>query len=247
MAGIDRYSKIFIDRAKELIEEEDLKNSPEYLDVLKNQLLALKGPKQLSRKVTPHDIFFSKLMIGFSEIHNSYYSLLDIQVYIGRFPYAKARVSKTRYLAYHMENYFNEVYILKERLNAYCIAVDRLYKNDQTLKDLKTVMKALSGYVQKSLSGITDVRSRHVHRNRLTDENLDRLSTLELINHGPEKIPVMKTLYESLYRDTRTKYGLTIKQNNEEIRKILDVYFDVIYKVVTNENKQIRFPKLKKV
>lgn len=246
MAGIDRYSKIFIDRANELIKEEDLNNNPEYLDVLKNQLLGLKGAKQLARKATPRDVFFSKLMAGFNEIYDSYYSLLDIQVYIGRFPYAKTRVSKTRYLAYHLENYFNEVYILKERLTSYCTTIARLYRNDQSLKDLKMMMQALSDCLQKSLRGIIDVRSIHVHVNRLTDENLDRLRTLELINHGPEKIPVMQTLYRSAYRDTRMKYGLTIKQNNKAIGIILDSYFDVIYKVVTNEKREIRYPKSKK-
>jgi hypothetical protein len=104
MTSLDRYAEIFIDRAKKLIEEEDLKNNPEYLDVFKNHLLALKGPKQVARKITPHDIFFSKLMVGFNEIYDSYSSLLDIQVYIDRFPYCKTRVSKTRYIAYHMEN-----------------------------------------------------------------------------------------------------------------------------------------------
>ena len=126
MTSLDRYAEIFIARAKKLIEEEDLKNNPEYLDVFKNHLLALKGPKQVARKITPHDIFFSKLMVGFNEIYDSYSSLLDIQVYIDRFPYCKTRVSKTRYIAYHMENYFNEVYILKERLNAYCTINDKL-------------------------------------------------------------------------------------------------------------------------
>jgi hypothetical protein len=246
MTSLDRYAEIFINRAKKLLEEEDLNNNPEYLDVFKNHLLALKGPKQLARKITPHDIFFSKLMVGFNEIYNSYSSLLDIQVYIGRFPYSKTRVSKTRYIAYHMENYFNEVYILKERLNAYCTIIARLYKNDQTLKDLTTIINSLSEYVQKSLKGITDVRGKHIHSNRLKDENLDRLNTLELINHGPKRIPAMKYLYASVYRDTRKKFCLSIKQNNEAIKKILDEYFDVLYKVVTNDKRQIRYPELKK-
>jgi hypothetical protein len=113
-------------------------------------------------------------------------------------------------------------------------------------RSAKMIMQALSDCVQKSLRGIINVRSIHVHVNRLTDENLDRLRTLELINHGPEKIPVMQTLYRSAYRDTRMKYGLTIKQNNKAIGIILDSYFDVIYKVVTNEKREIRYPKSKK-
>jgi hypothetical protein len=214
MTVFDKYSEIFIHRTKELIEKEDLTNNPEYREVLKNQLLGSSGPKRITRKMTPTDIIFSKLFAGFTEIYNSYYSLLDIEVYLHRFPYHKTRVSKTRYLAYHMENYLNEVYILKVRLISYCTIVDRLYRKDQYLKDLKKTMKSLSDIVQKSLKGVIDARGTHVHSTRFTDENLDRLTTLELINHGPNKIPLMKTLYDSAYRNTRKDYSVTIKRKN---------------------------------
>ena len=247
MTAFDKYSEIFIHRTKELIEKEDLVNNPEYHKVLTNQLLGLSGPKRLARKITPSDVFFSKLFAGFTEIHNSYYSLLDIEVYLRRFPYHNTGVSRTRYLAYHMENYLNEVYILKERLISYCTIVGRLYRNDQTLKDLlKTAMKDLSGIVQKSLKGITDVRRTHVHGTRFTDENLDRLSTYEMISHGPNKIPPLKILYNSTYRNTRKEYSVTIKRNNEQIRKILDTYFEVLYAVVSDKKMGIRYPSSKK-
>jgi len=38
------------------------------------------------------------------------------------------------------------------------------------------------------------------------------------------------------------KYRVTIKQNNDEIKKILKGYFDVFYRVVADENRQIRYP-----
>jgi hypothetical protein len=184
-------------------------------------------------------------LAGFREIHNSYYSLLDIEVYIGRFPYGKTSVSKTRYLAYHMENYLNEVYILKERLNFYCTTVGRMYRNDQTLKNVKETMKTLSDCVQKVLKGTTDARGTHVHKNRFTDEDLDRLSSLELANHGPNDIPILKIMYESHYKKTRKKYSLAIKQSNKEIKDLLDGCFEVLYGVVADENRQIRYPKAK--
>jgi hypothetical protein len=245
MTGFHKYSEIFIHRAKELLEKEDLKNNPEYHEVLKNHLFGLKGPKQLDRKLTPSDVFFSKLATGFREIYDSYYSLLDIEVYIRRFPYPNTKVSKTRYLAYHMENYLNEVYMLKERLISYCTVVGRLYRNDHTLRDPKKAMKDLSGIVQKSLKAITDTRGTHVHSARLTDEDLDRLSSLGLINRAPNEIPLLKTVYESAFRNTRKKYGVAIKRNNEEIRKILNAYFEVIYAIVADEKGDVRYPHLK--
>ena len=245
MTSFDKYSEIFTHRARELFEKEDLKNNPEYRETLLNRLLGLSGPKRISRNMTPFDVFFSKLFAGFNEIYSSYYSLLDIEVYLRRFPYPNTKISKTRYLAYHMENYLNEVYILKERLSSYCTVVGRLYRNDQTVKDLKGAVRDLSGIVQKSLKGITNTRDIHVHSSRFTDEDLDRLSSIELINRGPNEIPPLKTVYKVAFRNTRKKYGVAIKRNNEEIRKILDAYFEVLYAVVANRKGGVRYPRLK--
>lgn len=241
MSAFDKYSEIFINRAKKLMEEEDLVNSPEYREVLTNQLLGRPGPKRRNRKMTPTDILFSKLFDGFTEIHKSYYSLLDIEVYLSRFPYPKTKVSKTRYLSYHMENYLNEVYILKVRLISYCTVIGRLYRNDSTFTNLKATMNAISEVVQNSLKGVIETRGRHVHKTRFTDEKLDRLTSLELVNFGPHKVPLFKTLYDSAYKTTRKGYAVTIKNNNEEIRKILDVCFEVIYGVVADEKGNIRY------
>jgi hypothetical protein len=245
MTGFDKYFEIFGNRVKELLKEEGLTKNPEYHKVFMNQLLGLKGPKQLDRKVTPHDACFSKLFVGFKEISDSYYSLLDIEIYVGRFPYGKSRVSKTRYLAYHMENYLNEVYILKERMKSYFTIVGRLYRNDQTLKEVKKTMNTLSDLVQSALKGITYTRSTHVHSNRFTDENLDRLRSLELVNHGSNQIPVLRILYDSAYRNTRRKYIQTLKHNNEELKRMLDACCDVLYGIVADENGQIRYPESK--
>lgn len=242
MNGFDKYSKIFVGRAKELLDKENLRNNPEYQEVLMNKLLGLDGPKRMSRKIVSSDVFFGKLMAGFTEIYSSYFSLLDIEVYLRRFPYPNTRVSKTRYLAYHMENYLNEVYILKERLSSYCTVVTRLYRNDHTLNDPKDTLKHLSDIVQKSMKAITETRGAHVHSTRFTDEDLDRLTSLELVNKGPNQIPPLKTVYESTFRNARRKYCRAVKQNNEEIKKIIDAYFEVLYSVVTDGKGGVRYP-----
>ena len=56
---------------------------------------------------------------------------------MGRFPYSNTRVSKTRYLVYHMENYLNEVYILEQRLKSYFTIVGRLYRKDRRHQDIR--------------------------------------------------------------------------------------------------------------
>ncbi len=114
MNGIEKYSEIFIDQIRKLIKEP--RNALELQEIIKNNLFGLNGPKQTNRAQTPSEIFFYKLYNGFSEIYDSYGCLLDIETYTGRFPYGRTRISKIRYLAYHMENHLHEIYILKERL-----------------------------------------------------------------------------------------------------------------------------------
>jgi len=247
MNGFEKYSEIFINRAKKLLEEEDLKNNPKYHEVFKNHILGLGGSKQLSRKQTPSEIVFSKLYGGFREISDSYYCLLDIELYIGRFPYRNTKVSKTRHLAYHMENYLNEIYILKERLNSYFTAIGRLYKKDERHRDVLNGTKPLFTLVKNVLKGIINIRGAHVHETRFSDEALDRLSSQEFFtDHGGEEFQIIRNLFKFDYSVTRKKYKHTIKSNNEQIKKMLDACFDILFEIVADNEGQIKYPKPKK-
>lgn len=244
MNGFEKYSKIFIDRAKELLEQEDLKNNSEYSEVFKNKILGLSGPKQLRRKQTPSEIFFSKLHNGFREISDSYYCLSEIEIYIGMFPYRNTKISKTRHLAYHMENYLHEIYILKERLNFYFTTIGRIYRKDERHQNILKRTRPLFAFVNNSLEAIIDTRGAHVHRMRFSDEDLDRLRSQEFFaDHGGEEFRVIRNLFKIDYGTTRQKYKKTIKSNNEVIKNILDACFDIFFEIVANNEGQIRYPK----
>ena len=246
MNGFEKYSEIFVNRAKELLEKEDLKNNPEYHEAFKNNILGLKGPKQLKRKQTPSEIFFSKLYNGFREISDSYYCLLDIETYIGRFPYGNTKISKTRHLAYHMENYLNEIYILKERLNSYFTTIGRIYRKDERHQKILKTTKPLFSFVKNALKGIIDTRGVHVHRTRFSDEDLDRLSSQEFFVNRGEDFQIIRSLFKIDYGMTRRRYKQTIISNNKQIKKMLDACFDILFEIVTNNEGQIKHPKIKK-
>ena len=52
--------------------------------------------------------------------------------------------------------------------------------------------------------------------------------------------------YKFDYGVTRRRYKQTIKINNEQIKKMLDACFDILFEIVTNNEGQIRYPKIKK-
>ena len=216
MKGFEKYLEIFVSKIRELLADGDLKNNKEYQD-------------------------------GFREIANSYYCLLDIEIYIGRFPYNKTGISKTRHLSYHMENYLNEIYILRERLNAYLKKIGRLYKGDPSHETILKKIEPLFALVNKSLKDIIDTRCSHVHKIRFHSEDLDRLSSLELLStllstHGNNELTFIKNFFNLEYRTIRRKFKIVIKNNNKQIKILLDACFDVLYEIVTDQQGNIKYP-----
>jgi len=244
MKGFERYSDIFTERAKELSQKDKLKDDPEFQKVFMNHLLGLPGPKQLEREFTPADHFFSLLYNGFREISDSYYSLLDIETYIGRFPYSKTKISKVRHMSYHIECYLNEVYILKERLKAYITKVGRLYRNDPKHSDVLKKTRVLFPLINGAFDNIVKARGFHVHKSRFKDDDLDRISSLEFFaQHGGEELRLLRNLFKLDYRIIKKKYKKTLVNNNKEIRKLLDACFDILYEVVTLQDGKLHCPK----
>lgn len=82
---------------------------------------------------TGRQAFFRKLRIGLQEIDTSREALRDIEYYIGRFPYRTTRILKHSYLQFHVEAFYNEIYILDLRLLNYLILMERQYRGDPRL------------------------------------------------------------------------------------------------------------------
>ncbi len=240
--GLEKYFELFINQARKNVEE--ARDNPEYQEIFENRLFGLNGPKQTNKAQTPSEKFFYQLFNGFSEIFDSYDCLLDIETYTGRFPYGGTRISKTRYLAYHMENHLHEIYILKERLTSYFTSIGRLYRGDSRHKGVLKITRPLFLLVSKSLKDITNIRSSHVHRNRFADDDLSRLKRQEIfVQVGTDDFKFIVDLYNKDYKITRKKFQNIMKENNNLIKKLIDGCFDVLYEIITDNKGQIKYPK----
>jgi hypothetical protein len=143
-----------------------------------------------------------------------------------------------------MENYLNEIYILRERLKSYFTIIGRLYKKDPSHKNILKKTRPLFTVVHESFKGIIETRGSHVHRTRFYDEDLDRLSSQEFLSdHGNDELIFIKNLFKFEYRTVRRKLKKTIKNNNKQIRILLDACFDVLYEIVTDQRGNIKYPK----
>ena len=95
--------------------------------------------------------------------------------------------------------------------------------------------------ISSSLKSYNSVRGSHVHVARFSDEEIDRLATLELLSLGANDDfgKLMKNIFLGSYRTTRKKWADKIIKDSIEINKLLDIYFEVLTKVLFKDGNLI--------
>ena len=201
-------------------------HSDEFREIIKNTFFDLDGPRYFSSETPSDKLHFSDIFLGFFEIEESFSLLADISVYIWRFPTNMGEIPKTRFFNYHIGNYFNEIYILHERLKSYKTKVIRLYKRKHWKEKVKTFEPIMNAFMN-----IVQVRGRHVHDKRFMDDDLDRLVLLEILSQS-ENLLIDDRVYKEQIRKIRKNWVEKITKNNKNITNLLDNYFSLLYDVV---------------
>src|SRR5690606_7225746 len=98
-----------------------------------------------------------------------------------RFPFASTRVTRERYLRVHIELYFHELHILRERLIAYGKRITRSQRSAPIRDASKAAGAELERLVESSMSQVITIRNRHVHESRFDETRLRNLGGIELI------------------------------------------------------------------
>lgn len=180
------------------------------------------------------------LFEGFSEISNNIDTLKLINVFIDKKPPKDTVINYSNYLSYHIHNYFQEMYILKERLTTYGTQIHRKYKN-VTEKDSLQNVKDMISSTTNSLSSITGdggVRNLHVHEKKYTDEDLKLLSSTTFLVNAThiEYTP----LQEDVYKRVRDRWSKIIGDNNKNLMIILDKYFETLLPVISKDGTVVK-------
>jgi hypothetical protein len=215
-------------------------------EALWNHIFSLSGPTVVNRKLTDRDRFFGKIFRGFLEISKSLETLEDISFYVGRFPFQKTRITAENYLRFHVEAWFAEMYILRERLTSYLKVVERQYKRDPHFSTIQARCRSLGDLITKTLQDVIALRGQHIHENRFSDDDMDRLDTLELLTHDLDDVvkSLMHLHHRIEHRKVRRAWKDRIVANNKAVRELIDVFFDVLFPVVFDEESQaLKYPK----
>ena len=231
---IDKFGQALAHAAQPFID--DVENNDEkrakMREVIRNILFDESGDRNLGIDVSQRERTLQKMLSGFAEIKNAYIVLNDVAVYIKRFPNKNLKVPKSRFLKYHVGNYLNEIYILRERLESYQKIITRAYKHDSRLEGLASQLKKLD-VLLSGFDNIIKLRGQHVHQERYNDENFDRLYFYEMMVEN--NVDVFGDMYSIALRDYRQKWLKTIQANNNSIKEILSRYFAILYPIAFNE------------
>ncbi len=244
MDKFEKFQKTIFSLVGELIRSkfEQAKDN-EQSNIIK-ELLCIETEKKKGVNASKKDIFLMELFKRFTEIDSSYKQLKDVEVYIRQFPYENTSISKSRYLQYHIGNYFNEMYILKERLCGYLNKLNRLYSKDHRYEIIEKLTKVMSDSIQNTFNGITNIRGHHVHEYRYLDKELLRIGALEglIESIGEDFIETLSFFLQRSYKQSVREWNHIIQKNNEEIKNLFNIYFDALSKILFGKKGKLIFP-----
>lgn len=234
MSGLTKFQKAMLEAfehhlAPGLEERED-----ELAKVMENHLFNLEGPRQLDRRLKASEEYFGRVFRGFTEITTSLEILDDIAFYIGRFPFEGTRITRERYIQFHVEAHYNEIYILKERLTKYIKLFQRKFKRDPQLPNIMEQCASLENYMAEILRGVVELRGEHTHKLRFADDHIDRLSTIGLLTLGPDTklSKFMRNYYRKEHKEVRKIWRNRIRDNVKAIRQLIDAFFEGLFPMV---------------
>ncbi len=182
-----------------------------------------------------------KIRTGYLEIFESFEKLEDIIIYIRKFPYSGTKITKSKYINYHIVNYFSEIYLLKNRLISYIQTIRKIYLKSDRSQFVERRLSQLSEDISFLFEKISELRGEHVHKERFSDIDLAKLNSIELILHG-ESDKKLKDHYNLEYRRIRKEWLRIINLFNIKYNFILNFYFKSIQEVIGDENYNLIYP-----
>ena len=184
---------------------------------------------------TPIDLFVSnKLFRPFSEIAESYGSLLSIRAYINSFPFRNSSISRVSYLRYHIENYLNEIYVLKERLVSFLKVISRAYKSSPEYPAIFKITESLRSLTEESFKPYVKVRGSHIHQYRYNDSDVSRLSSLDLLMKGSDEefTRIIKGIFKLAYSEIKRKWRKKTVEDLSRLHYLLNIYCEYLLKIL---------------
>ena len=216
------------------------KDRQAFREVIKSTLENSKRNRFFPQFTRRDEVFASRLFLEFDEIVTSFLCMKDIEIYVRRFPYRDAGISRLRYLKYHIESHLNEVYLFQERVEAFLNFIQKRYRKSPISAKINVMAQKNLTLIKTFLQTLILVRGSHVHSRRFTNGDLDSLTFLEEMKKSEAES--FTDLYEFEYKQARKKWKKNIQTINLAIEQLLNTICEELYSVLFDENGQIIYP-----
>lgn len=225
-SGLERFQKCMADGAAKVIGPRLEADDGRLQQAAASHLFG--GPSVPSQlDLTSDEALFIRFFHGFTDIQATLEVLLDLQIYVRRFPFRDTRVTKDRYLAFIVASHLSEIYILKERLKQYAELIKNSLNGRPEKADIARIMGPVFRALRDTFQHISQTRGNHVHERRYTDQGLERVATFELLaRHGD---PKYAHFLRSAYRTARSEWARTMRENQEAIDLLINHFFDAAW------------------
>jgi hypothetical protein len=238
------FEKSIANEAAHWIKKFPPETNPELAKAMENHLFDLDGPTTIQRTPGRDEAYFWTLFRGFVEISDCVQRQHDIARYVGSFPYQSSELDRVRCLRYHIESYFHETYILRERLTAYATKIERAFRRDGRREPIQSATRSARATASATLTGVSNTRSSHVHQARFDPRNLSKLDLLRLLSQSKDLPKEVSEFYQFEFRRIRSEWQATLRRNNAEIAKLLDTIAVILTGVlVDSQRKRFKYPR----
>lgn len=173
--------KIAQERMRPLLENLSDRN-PDLL----NSVFGLPEPNPSHKRQAPsvNEQYWLDWFYRFSEIDRSLNRLDQTLVYLSHYTDSRALrfhgLSEADWVRYHIEAYFQEMYILSERLRRFLREAEKVVIGTRDEVGLSSVTK-LKTVLESSFKMVVSTRGKHVHEYRFQSDELRDLDTLVLL------------------------------------------------------------------
>jgi len=225
--------------------------SPILLRLFKNGELSIKlkidrparkidWPIESHCKLTRGEQYIQRLCSLTMEVIGSYEALRGVEVYLSRLPFTRAGIAPSRYIRLQIESYFNEMYILYERMKKFTIKIGREVRKDPGAAPVDERVKYVLGEINRIFKPLLQLRGRHVHEERYDDAELTRLELLEMLAKKDRN-----TFVPHMRRATRAAHANAlkfVKDTNTLLSVRLDRFFEFFEGLLFTKDGSIRLP-----
>lgn len=191
-------------------------------------------------KLTREEQYLQRLCSFTMEVIGSYEALRGVEVYLSRLPFTRAGIAPSKYIRFQIESFFNEMYILYERMKKFTIRIGREFRKDPGAAPVDERVKYVLDEINRIFEPLLELRNTHVHEERYDDAELNRLELLEML---AKKDP--KTFEPHIRRATRAAHANAlkfVKNTNTGLSAKLDLFFEFFEGLLFKKDGSIRLP-----